>query len=1663
MACITFIYFILVILTSPIKAYDLIDDTYEKTQYNQSTVTRRFTQAQDFDEFSSFLEGLSLKFPTEKITTFPGIFPSGSSLLIQDLDCSDFSIRNIEYSHANTADNRRAFIHFGVSGISLRCSFNWEYESGEEIVPIFATIIPNQGNILVDIEDTRMILKTMFQSNDLLRDPPTSGRIESCEMTFELEALQLSGGFAVEIIDRLAKLFRPILPNILETQICKLLKDVGSPILNEKIASLARELNKLENEITDPLSIQSSISAREASSLIDFKNMNYPPSAALFNTLGKVDSSWNRIVDNEIAINALLRDKILNCQGSISLDFQTLHFLIRDTYVYEGDQSTPKINVKINSLYIEGLDSFNKIKPLKAISKQTHETSFALGKLDIEANVRVELGSTTPDLPPDIIEFIFPNRAEEINIKVSVSDIESMITFFTGINRRSFETLKLQSVLHANCSLSFLSQLNFTQFNLEFNQYEGPRIQGLLSPGIDKLSQEMLDSLDAMYNMVETIPILARTVGLEIMQNEAMKAIAQFSQTNCPRYVQHRQNSFLDFRDLLLNPKLAKEKGGSGTMPYGDIISNAMGLFNRFLLADETNGLPYLNEYFIGPVTRLLSNTTGYLNIPTKMIFSFPLGENEIMVHIIGIEIENLNSTIFPLKIIQPRSNDPYILDTDITIGAGSKPLNFSAQVAVEMKGTDFSIPNTIKLSVQLKQMRLLASILAKVDEQAFMDLPMNDAANPSCWAAMIPGPTVRNLGNIVDDPSYPFFAFDDFSLSADETSIDFECLSCDLPGLSQIPQIIDSLRSDGTIDFLISALFTVITKTALSPESFLIMNQILNNAGMGCPHDHMYDPSFNMSIPESLPFDSFFDLNQNLPPLSRDVLEFAVLSGGVSLQAFLAIAPQFLRTGRNEILDPLSGQTSIEGSNEIYLNFQEIPLLNIINPLFGSLINDKTRPSGLNLQINIIMRAFFLTSDGILHIPLQQLTTEFAGVGLSLLSARIKGLDTFFIFDALSAIGPQTIKSNVGIESLQIDFTVAINMTATNEVETMTISLKLNKIDVNFALLMALSQEKLINLQVGSLLNTTTALTCMFTAIHSLKFTNLNVTLGGIEDIKITGFIPSAYEQTLSASSKDILNKHGELLISLLPSFFSSFVRSGINDLIEGYALQSSGVCPVFEPSGIESSDFIDFRELLLNPISSSERGGNGSAMYGDILFKIMDFLKVILLSPDEEGLPILNTKVIGPLTRALSSETGTFHYQHTFLNSNYRLTKPGTLGGTLFTTKAFDARIENLDSVGYPLRVIDPKSENILDNAITLGAGRNSIKFSTQVIFEIESDESYTHNNFGVSITAKDFATMISFILNISTQSFSSIPIFATTNLRCWLSLIPPRALDTFGKVLDSDSEPNVGLESFSVLIEQLKVELKCIECTSPGYKIMNQMLSTPEAISKMTQGLMLVQSLVFKNPSILKYLQFEIDKHLNNVAQTCPFHPNFSPFQDASPKYAIFKSPRNGSKAMRQLAVAIAVILLIFIIVYGLSYVNETQAQRKYNEFVLSLKEVELRNLYKEESYEHYLDEQLSRTTPSMIRNENIPILIRYGIPILVFINIAFFLSGHINELSEVVIYINLADEMNKVPGFYLFDIATIVKDLWTSSGKLLAVMIVLTSIVWPYTKQVLVSNS
>ena len=71
----------------------------------------------------------------------------------------------------------------------------------------------------------------------------------------------------------------------------------------------------------------------------------------------------------DLAINSLLRDKVLTTKKDIDLVFDKLPFLPIDTILYDGKSASPNATVSLSALRITGLDTFKSMKALKTLSK----------------------------------------------------------------------------------------------------------------------------------------------------------------------------------------------------------------------------------------------------------------------------------------------------------------------------------------------------------------------------------------------------------------------------------------------------------------------------------------------------------------------------------------------------------------------------------------------------------------------------------------------------------------------------------------------------------------------------------------------------------------------------------------------------------------------------------------------------------------------------------------------------------------------------------------------------------------------------------------------------------------------------------------------------------------------------------------------------------------------------------------------------------------------------------------------------------------------------------------------------------------------------------------------------------------------------------------------
>ena len=81
---------------------------------------------------------------------------------------------------------------------------------------------------------------------------------------------------------------------------------------------------------------------------------------------------------------------------------------------------------------------------------------------------------------------------------------------------------------------------------------------------------------------------------------------------SCPAPASSSGDRFVDLRDLLLTPADAISAGGSGTSPYGDIISGIKSLFDDMIVEyDPVTETSKINEAVIVPITVSQSGIPG--------------------------------------------------------------------------------------------------------------------------------------------------------------------------------------------------------------------------------------------------------------------------------------------------------------------------------------------------------------------------------------------------------------------------------------------------------------------------------------------------------------------------------------------------------------------------------------------------------------------------------------------------------------------------------------------------------------------------------------------------------------------------------------------------------------------------------------------------------------------------------------------------------------------------------------------------------------------------------------------------------------------------------------------------------------------------------------------
>lgn len=264
---------------------------------------------------------------------------------------------------------------------------------------------------------------------------------------------------------------------------------------------------------------------------------------------------------------------------------------------------------------------------------------------------------------------------------------------------------------------------------------------------------------------------------------------------------------------------------------------------------------------------------------------------------------------------------------------------------------------------------------------------------------------------------------------------------------------------------------------------------------------------------------------------------------------------------------------------------------------------------------------------------------------------------------------------------------------------------------------------------------------------------------------------------------------------------------------------------------------------------------------------------------------------------------------------------------------------------------------------------------------------------------------ASMIfSTMSKIAESRFFGFPLRDVLNINCWLATIPAPTLDSRG-IRAAEEGPTASLSELEAFIGQMVLKADCVDCSSPRMTELTAMLSAPEAqdeIKDVANGLLQYVTTLMGG----KYLQVTIDRLLNDAARQCPhnamFDENFEPAV-----YDVFEAP-DTSNSMHYLVLLTGLIVALLVVASTVVLVIRFIVRRRHKRWIMKLPAHQVKRLARQQRQEDQVEDRLNAITQSMFRSPDVPCVLRWGMPLVLLLNIAFFLSGHLSLVRLVTQY-------------------------------------------------------
>lgn len=423
---------------------------------------------------------------------------------------------------------------------------------------------------------------------------------------------------------------------------------------------------------------------------------------------------------------------------------------------------------------------------------------------------------------------------------------------------------------------------------------------------------------------------------------------------------------------------------------------------------------------------------------------------------------------------------------------------------------------------------------------------------------------------------------------------------------------------------------------------------------------------------------------------------------------------------------------------------------LQLADDALGTYTPDPNSPTGTgqDLGINKLIRDFVLQADRSFTVDVDDFPGGFINDGIifqgsdlltetviKMKQIKLFGLDTFNSFDPLNGVGKYTLSNSFYWRDLTVSIMLDMSMkpsSNSNSVidvgngevnESIEIDFKLNDIDVDFAFLLGVNEDLLGKLQLGQMIQVDHILPCVMKALHDVKVTGFSVTVGDVEAPNLGGFISPGIDRIISNAADAVFLMYEPTFNKAVPNIFQITVRNALNDILSSLLenSRSGSSCPVYQALPSSEQSFVNLQKLIIGTSTGESSGRTLSDGYGTIISQLLSYAReeIKAFNPTTQELYI--NDLIGGFTMNQSNVTGTFKVSDNILDFSSKI-DIGELTADL-DLQISGLEIENLNSIGLPLSILDPTSEITVNNVITIGANDRPLKGNIDVVIGFDN----------------------------------------------------------------------------------------------------------------------------------------------------------------------------------------------------------------------------------------------------------------------------------------------------------------------------------------------------